>query len=89
VCLGSATVGGTYLRILVRTVVPDMSLAFALETFSFLAQLVHFVVCEGSPGTGTSRGKIHGIGVFGKSLLPLLTSGFLAFSTFVKKSLDL
>jgi hypothetical protein len=28
-----------------------------------LAQVVHFVVCEGSPGTGTSRGKIHGIGV--------------------------
>jgi hypothetical protein len=38
---------------------------------------------------GTSRGKIHGIGVFGKSLLPLLVSGFLAFSAFVKKSLNL
>jgi hypothetical protein len=89
VCLGSATAGGTYLRILVRTIAPDMPLAFALEAFSFLVQFVHFVVGEGSPGMGMSRGKIHGIGVFDKSLLPLLTSWFFAFSTFVEKSLDL
>jgi hypothetical protein len=36
-----------------------------------------------------SRGKIHGIEVFGKTLLPLLMSGSPAFSTFVEKSLNL
>ena len=29
-------------------------------------------VTQGSPGTGMSRGKIHGIWVLGKTLLPLL-----------------
>jgi hypothetical protein len=44
----------------------------ALETFAFSAQPGHFIIGQGSPGMGTSRGKIHGIGVFGKTLLPLL-----------------
>ena len=36
-----------------------------------------FFFGQGSLGTGTSRGKIHGIRVFGKFLLPLLSGGFL------------
>jgi hypothetical protein len=77
------------LGILIGAVASYVSLAFALEALAFLVQFGHFVVCEGSPGTGMSRGKIHGIGVFGKSLLPLLFGGFSASSAFVEKSLDL
>ena len=36
-----------------------------------------FFFGQGSPGMGTSRGKIHGIWVFGKFLLPLLSGGLL------------
>ena len=42
------------------------------EAFSFLSKGGSFVIGQGSLGTGTSRGKIHGIRVFGKPLLPLL-----------------
>jgi hypothetical protein len=69
--------------------VPYVALAFTLETLAFLAQPGHFIVCESSPGMGTSRGKIHGIGVFDKTLLPLLFGGLPVFSTFVEKSLNL
>ena len=37
-----------------------------------------FFFGQGSPGMGTSRGKIHGIQVFGKFLLPLLSGGLLS-----------
>ena len=47
------------------------------ETSSFLSEDGPFVVGQGSPGTGMSRGKIHGIQVFGKTLLPLLFGGLL------------
>ena len=36
-----------------------------------------FFFGQGSPGMGMSRGKIHGIWVFGKFLLPLLSGGLL------------
>ena len=49
-----------------------MSLFATFEAFSFLSKGGPFVVGQGSPGTGTSRGKIHGIGVLCKTLLPLL-----------------
>ena len=44
----------------------------AFEAFLFLVECSPFVVGQGSPGTGMSRGKIHGIRVFCKTLLPLL-----------------
>jgi hypothetical protein len=81
--------GGAYLGVLIGTIAPYVALAFAFEALALLSQSSYFIVGKGSPGTGTSRGKIHGIGVFDKSLLPLLASGFSAFSAFVEKSLDL
>ena len=54
-----------------------MSLFATFETFSFLLEGSSFVVGQGSPGTGTSRGKIHGIWVLCKTLLPLLFGGSL------------
>ena len=50
-----------------------MSLFATFETFAFLSESGSFVVGQGSPGTGTSRGKIHGIWVLRKTLLPLLS----------------
>ena len=47
------------------------------ETLPFLSQGGSFVVGQGSPGTGMSRGKIHGIWVLRKTLLPLLSGGAL------------
>ena len=43
------------------------------EALPFLSEGGSFVVSQGSLGTGTSRGKIHGIWVFRKTLLPLLS----------------
>ena len=54
-----------------------MSLFATFETLSLLSEGGSFVVCQGSLGTGMSRGKIHGIRVFGKTLLPLLLGGSL------------
>ena len=47
------------------------------EASPFLSEGGPFVVGQGSPGMGTSRGKIHGIWVFCKTLLPLLFGGLL------------
>ena len=54
-----------------------MPLLLTVEATSFLSEGDLFFFGQGSPGTGTSRGKIHGIWVFGKFLLPLLSGGFL------------
>ena len=54
-----------------------MSLFATFETFAFLSEGDSFVVGQGSLGMGTSRGKIHGIWVFCKTLLPLLFGGSL------------
>ena len=54
-----------------------MSLFATFETLPLLSEGSSFVISQGSPGTGTSRGKIHGIQVFGKTLLPLLLGGSL------------
>ena len=54
-----------------------MPLLLTVEAASFLSEGNLFFFGQGSPGTGTSRGKIHGIRVFGKFLLPLLFGGFL------------
>ena len=54
-----------------------MSLFATFETLPFLSEGGSFIVGQGSPGTGTSRGKIHGIRVFCKTLLPLLFGGSL------------
>ena len=48
-----------------------------MEAAPFLSEGDLFFFGQGSPGTGTSRGKIHGIQVFGKFLLPLLFGRFL------------
>ena len=53
-----------------------MSLLFAVEAASLFSQCDLFFFGQGSLGTGTSRGKIHGIQVFGKFLLPLLLGRF-------------
>ena len=54
-----------------------MPLLLAVEATPFLSEGDLFFFGQGSPGTGTSRGKIHGIRVFGKFLLPLLSGGLL------------
>ena len=54
-----------------------MPLLFAVKAAPFLSEGDLFFFGQGSPGMGMSRGKIHGIQVFGKFLLPLLSSGFL------------
>ena len=54
-----------------------MPLLLAVEATPFLLEGDLFFFGQGSPGTGTSRGKIHGIRVFGKFLLPLLSGGLL------------
>ena len=55
-----------------------MPLLLAVEAAPFLSEGDLFFFGQGSPGTGTSRGKIHGIRVFGKFLLPLLSGGLLS-----------
>ena len=50
-----------------------MSLFATFEAFPFLSKGGSFVVGQGSLSTGTSRGSVHGIGVLGKTLLPLLS----------------
>ena len=50
-----------------------MSLFATFEALSFLSEGGSFVVGQGSLRTGTSRGKIHGIWVLRKTLLPLLS----------------
>ena len=57
-----------------------MSLFATFEAFPFLSKGGSFVVGQGSPGMGTSRGKIHGIWVLCKTLLPLLFGGSLIWS---------
>ena len=52
-----------------------MPLFVTLEAFPFLSEGGSFVVGQGSPSTGTSKGSVHGIGVPGKTLLPLLSGG--------------
>ena len=64
-----------------------MPLLLAVEAVPFLSEGDLFFFDQGSPGTGMSRGKIHGIWVFGKFLLPLLSGrllpeGFLGWLTF-------
>ena len=54
-----------------------MSLFVTFETPPFLSKGGSFIISQGSLGMGTSRGKIHGIWVFGKTLLPLLFGGLL------------
>src|ERR1700744_5410556 len=54
-----------------------MSLLATFKALSLLSESGSFVVGQGSPGTGTSRGKIHGIWVLCKTLLPLLSRGSL------------
>ena len=54
-----------------------MSLFVTFEALPFLSEGGSFVVGQGSPGMGTSRGKIHGIWVLCKTLLPLLSGGSL------------
>ena len=54
-----------------------MSLFATFKAFPFLSEGGSFVVGQGSPGMGTSRGKIHGIWVLRKTLLPLLSGGAL------------
>ena len=49
-----------------------MSLFATFEAFPFLPKGGSFIVGQGSLSTGTSRGSVHGIGVSGKTLLPLL-----------------
>ena len=56
---------------------PNMPLLLTIEATPFLSEGDPFFFGQGSSGTGTSRGKIHGIQVFGKFLLPLLSGGFL------------
>ena len=54
-----------------------MSPFSTFEIPSLLSEGGSLIVGQGSPGMGTSRGKIHGIWVFGKTLLPLLFGGSL------------
>ena len=54
-----------------------MSLLATFKALSLLSESGSFVIGQGSPGTGTSRGKIHGIWVLCKTLLPLLSCGSL------------
>ena len=56
---------------------PDVPLLLTVEAAPFLSEGDLFFFGQGSPGMGTSRGKIHGIRVFGKFLLPLLSGGLL------------
>ena len=55
-----------------------MPLLLAVKATSFLMEGDLFFFGQGSSGMGTSRGKIHGIQVFGKFLLPLLFGGLLS-----------
>ena len=55
-----------------------MPLLLTVEATPFLSKGDLFFFGQGSPGMGTSRGKIHGIWVFGKFLLPLLSGGLLS-----------
>ena len=61
-----------------------MSLFAAFETFALLPRGSSFVVGQGSLGMGTSRGKIHGILVLCKTLLPLLFGGPLVLVSWVE-----
>ena len=61
----------------IQAISAHMPLFATFETLPFLSEGGSFVVSQGSPGTGTSRGKIHGIWVFRKTLLPLLSGGSL------------
>ena len=54
-----------------------MSLFATFEAFPFLSEGSSFVIGQGSLSTGMSRGSVHGIGVYGKPLLPLLFGGLL------------
>ena len=61
---------------------PNMPLLFTVKAMPFFSKGDLFFFGQGSPGKGTSRGKIHGIQVFGKFLLPLL-SGWLLSKRFL------
>ena len=65
-----------------------MSLLATFEAFPFLLEGGSFVVGQGSPGTGTSRGKIHGIWVLCKTLLPLLSGRSLIWVSGVELPLS-
>ena len=56
---------------------PYVPLLFAVKAMPFFSKGDLLFFCQGSPGTGMSRGKIHGIQVFDKFLLPLLSSWLL------------
>ena len=65
-----------------------MSLFATFKALPFLSKGGSFVVGQGSPGTGTSRGKIHGIWVLRKTLLPLLFGGLLIWVSGVELPLS-
>ena len=57
----------------VWAILAHVSLFATFETLPFLSKGGSFVIGQGSPSTGTSRGSVHGIGVPGKTLSPLLS----------------
>ena len=61
-----------------------MSLFATFEALPFLSEGGSFVVGQGSLGTGMSRGKIHGIWVLCKTLLPLLFGGSLVWVSWIE-----
>ena len=56
-------------------ILAHVSLFATFEAFPFLSEGGSFVISQGSPSMGMSRGSVHGIGVPGKTLLPLLSGG--------------
>lgn len=58
----------------------EVSLLFTVKTMPLFMKGGLFTFAQGSPGTGTYRGKIHGISVLEKFLLPLLMHGFLGLA---------
>ena len=65
-----------------------MSLFATFETLPFLPEGGSFIISQGSPGMGTSRGKIHCIWVLCKTLLPLLFGGSLIWVSGVELPLS-
>ena len=63
-------------------ITPNVPLLFTVKAKPLFSEGNLFFFGQGSPGMGTSRGKIHDIWVFGKFLLPLL-SGWLLSERFL------
>ena len=72
----------------VWAILAHMSFFVTFEALPFLSEGGSFIVGQGSPGTGTSRGKIHGIWVLRKTLLPLLSGGLLIWVSGVELPLS-